>query len=59
VVAAVVHSEELPELVEQVAVVMLEMVVEADKQVEQILAVGVAVLLLQLPCDQAVTEVQA
>jgi hypothetical protein len=59
VVAAVVHSEELPELVEQVAVVMLEMVVEADKQVEQILAVGVAVLLLQLPCDQAVTAVLA
>ena len=44
---AVVHSQELLELVEQVAAVMLEMVVEADKGVEQTSAVAVAVLLLQ------------
>jgi hypothetical protein len=58
-VVAVEQSQEPLELVEQAAVVMLEMVVEADKQVEQILAVGVAVLLLQLPCGQAVTAVLA
>jgi hypothetical protein len=58
-VVAVVQSQEPLELVEQVAAVTLEMVVEVDKEVEQTSVVGVAVLLLQAAYNQVETAVQA